>query len=152
MADDADDIEVPERGYNTKDVRAQAEPAARRGRRWKVILPVALLLVPALLFGFWAWITLAYTYSSGERAGYVQKFSRKGWLCKTWEGELAMATIPGAVPEIFHFSVRDDRIAGELQQAMGQRVTLHYEQHRGVPTRCFGETEYYVEDVRAVAP
>lgn len=151
MADE-DDIEVPERGYNTKDVNAQAEPAPRRGRRWKIIVPFFLVLVPALLFVLWASITLTYTYSSGDRAGYIQKFSRKGWLCKTWEGELAMATIPGAVPEIFRFTVRDDRVARELEQAMGQRVTLHYAEHRGVPTSCFGETDYFVVDVRAVAP
>jgi hypothetical protein len=119
--------------------------------RWPLLL-VALLLVVAGGFALYAWTTLSYSYSSGERAGYVQKFSDKGWLCKTWEGELAMVNLPGAMPEIFRFTVRDDKVAARLNQSMGQRVALHYEQHRGVPTSCFGDTEYFVTDVRAVQP
>jgi len=104
--------------------------------------------VPALLFGVWTWITLSYSYSTGERAGYVQKLSQKGWLCKTWEGELAMANLPGTMPEIFNFSVRNDRVAHLLQKNIGKRVTIDYEQHRGVPTSCFADTQYYITNVR----
>jgi hypothetical protein len=125
-------------------------PAPRRRRLWKVFVPLGLIGVPVLGFALWTWITLNYTYSRGERAGYVQKVSEKGWLCKTWEGELAMANLPGAMPEIFHFSVRDDSIAHAIDRAAGQRVSLAYEQHRGVPTSCFGETEYYVTGVRVI--
>ena len=150
MADE--DIELPDRGYTTEDVRAvrDDEPPKKKGRRWGLILLGVLVVVPALLLGLWSWITLSYTYSSGERAGYVQKLSRKGWLCKTWEGELAMANLPGAMPEVFAFTVRDDAVADRINATMGQRVSLHYEEHRGVPTSCFGETNHFVTDVRQV--
>jgi hypothetical protein len=95
-------------------------------------------------------LALRFSYSTGERAGYVQKFSRKGWLCKTWEGQLAMVNLPGAMPELFAFTVRDDAVATRINAAMGQRVALSYEQHVGLPTTCFGETDYFVTDVRRV--
>jgi hypothetical protein len=106
-------------------------------------------LIIALLGGY-TWLVLNWSYSSGERAGYVQKFSNKGWFCKTWEGELAMVTMPGTLTEKFEFSVRDAEVAKKLNESMGQRVSLHYEQHIGVPTSCFGETQYYVSAVRVV--
>ncbi|WP_018412777.1 hypothetical protein [Methyloversatilis thermotolerans] len=102
------------------------------------------------LFGGYTWLVLNWSYSSGERAGYVQKFSSKGWICKTWEGELAMVTMPGTLTEKFEFSVRDPEVAKKLNESMGKRVSLHYEQHIGVPTSCFGETQYFVDDVRVV--
>lgn len=110
-----------------------------------------LALIIALLGGY-TWIVLSWSYSTGERAGYVQKFSNKGWFCKTWEGELAMVTMPGTLTEKFEFSVRDAEVAKQLNESMGQRVSLHYEQHIGVPTNCFGETQYYVSSVRVVEP
>jgi hypothetical protein len=100
----------------------------------------------------YTWVTLHYAYSSGERAGYVHKISRKGWLCKTWEGELAMTTIPGTAPQILRFSVRDAATAHRIEQAAGQRVALSYEQHKGVPSFCFGETEYFISGVRTTGP
>jgi len=108
-----------------------------------------LALIIALLGGY-TWVVLNWSYSSGERAGYVQKFSSKGWFCKTWEGELAMVTMPGTLTEKFEFSVRNAEVAKRLNDSMGQRVSLHYEQHIGVPTSCFGETQYYVSDIRVV--
>jgi hypothetical protein len=119
-------------------------------RRRGLVILLLVLLVPAVIFGTWAWITLNYSYSKGERAGYVQKISKKGWVCKTWEGELAMANLPGTMPEIFSFSVRDDSIARLLEKNAGKRVSITYEQHRGVPTSCFAETEYYITNVRLV--
>jgi hypothetical protein len=127
---------------------AAPAPRRRRGRRGVVLLLV--LLAPVLLLFAYVWVTLSYDYSDGERAGYVQKFSRKGWVCKTWEGELAMANLPGAMPEVFRFTVRDDAVAGRVNESMGQRVSLKYEEHRGVPTSCFGETGYFVTGVRRV--
>ncbi|HEY9191349.1 MAG TPA: hypothetical protein VIO81_00610 [Methyloversatilis sp.] len=112
------------------------------------ILSVLALIVA--LFGGYTWVVLNWSYSSGERAGYVQKFSHKGWLCKTWEGELAMVTMPGTLTEKFEFTVRDAAVAQKLNDSMGQRVALHYEQHLGVPTSCFGETQYFVSDIRVV--
>lgn len=67
-----------------------------QSRITRYILSSLFLLV--LLIVAWTWFTLTWSYSEGERAGYVQKFSKKGWLCKTWEGEIAMVTMPGAIP------------------------------------------------------
>ena len=143
-----DDLDQPPRGYTTADVPAQPERPRSR-RRWRIrLILAAVVIVPVLLFTLYTWITLNYVFSRGERAGYVQKFSKKGWVCKTWEGELAMANLPGAMPEIFHFSVRDDAVARQIERNMGRRVSLTYEQHPGVPTSCFGETEYFVTNVR----
>ncbi len=111
---------------------------------------ILILLLVAVGAALWTWATLSYDYSDGERAGYVQKFSRKGWVCKTWEGELALVNLPGAMPEIFYFSVRDDAVAKRIQQAVGKRVAMTYEQHIGIPTNCFGETQYFVIDIRIV--
>ena len=96
-----------------------------------------------VLFALYTWFTLSWSYSEGERAGYLQKFSKKGWLCKTWEGEILLSSMPGAIPERFAFTVRDDAVVEQLQNAMGQRVQITYEQHVGVPTSCFGETGYF---------
>ncbi len=112
-----------------------------------------VVLVLLLLAGgaaAWTWATLHWTYSEGDRVGYVQKFSRKGYLCKTWEGELAMVTIPGTMPEKFYFSVRDDAVAAAVNRSIGKRVALRYQQHLGVPSRCFAETEYYVVEATTV--
>ena len=102
-----------------------------------------------LAFALYVWAALSFSYSDGERVGYVQKFSRKGWICKTWEGELAMANLPGTVPQIFSFTVRDGAVANQINSDMGKRVVLHYEQHVGLPTSCFGDTEYFVVRTRA---
>ena len=129
------------------DTPVQSSPSHRFRRRGLIAL-LLIVLVPALLFSAWTWITLSYSYSTGERAGYIQKVSQKGWLCKTWEGELAMANLPGAMPEIFKFSVRNDSVAHLLEKNIGKRVTIDYEQHRGVPASCFADTEYYITNVR----
>ena len=109
-----------------------------------------LLILAALLGGLYIWAALSWSYAKGERAGYVQKFSNKGWLCKTWEGELAMVTIPGTMPEKFLFTVRRPEVAEAVQKAIGRRVALVYEQHKGLPTTCFGDTEYFVVDVKPI--
>lgn len=108
------------------------------------------LLVPVLLAGAWLWLTLTWSYSEGERAGYVQKLSKKGWVCKSWEGEIAMVSMPGAIPEKFEFSVRDDAVAEKINSLAGKKVVLIYKQHKFVPSNCFGETEYFIADVREV--
>ena len=110
-----------------------------------------LVILPLLLLIAYTWFVLSWSYSRGERAGYVQKLSQRGWLCKTWEGEIALVTIPGTVAEKFEFSVRSDEVAAKINAAMGQRATLDYEQHIGVPSSCFGDTEYFVTGVRVVA-
>jgi len=97
-------------------------------------------------------LTLHWSYSEGERSGFLQKFSRKGWVCKTWEGEIALVTLPGTVAEKFAFTVRDDEIAKQLSPDIGKRVSVHYEQHKWIPTSCFGDTEYFVTSVQTSTP
>jgi hypothetical protein len=105
----------------------------------------ALLALLLAAFAGFTWLTLHWSYSNGERAGYVQKFSRRGWVCKTWEGEMALVTMPGTLTEKFDFTVRDAAVAEKLLHAeIGKRMVLQYEQHRWVPTSCFGDTEYFV--------
>ena len=115
-------------------------------KRLSLIL-LSLAVIAAALFALYTWAALHIAYSEGERAGYLQKFSRKGWICKTWEGEILLSSMPGAIPERFAFSVRDDRVAKDLMSAMGKRVALSYAQHKGLPSDCFGETDYFVEKV-----
>ena len=120
----------------------------QEGKALPVIVGVVVLI--ALLMTVYVWLVLSWSYSDGERAGYVQKFSRKGWLCKTWEGDLAMVNLPGQPAQIFSFSVRDESVAAEVNASLGTRVALHYDQHVGIPTSCFGETSYFVNGVRTV--
>ena len=116
-----------------------------------VISFVVLLLVALALFALYVTVALHWSYSKGERAGFLQKVSDKGWICKTWEGELSLVALPGAAPEKFLFTVRDDAVAKLVNDAAGKRVTLTYEQHKGLPTSCFGETDYFVTGVREIA-
>lgn len=117
-------------------------------RRWPLIGALALLAAIAV-FAAYTWAALHISYAEGERAGLLQKFSRKGWICKTWEGEILLTSMPGAIPEKFEFSVRDEALARQFMDAMGQRVKIGYAQHKGVPSACFGDTEYYATSVRA---
>lgn len=111
---------------------------------------VGLVAVVVLGLAGFTWITLHWSYSEGERAGYVQKLSKKGFVCKTWEGEMAMVTMPGTVAEKFLFTVPSDALAARLNASVGKRMALHYQQHKWIPTSCFGETEYFVTDVRVM--
>jgi hypothetical protein len=115
-----------------------------------LILSVLVILLAAGVVVAYTWAALTWNYAEGERVGYVQKLSKKGWVCKTWEGELAMVTMPGAIPEKFYFSIRSDAVAAQLNKTLGKRVSLKYKQHLGVPTSCFGETEYFVSEVVVV--
>lgn len=127
-----------------------APPPRRRRWKWPLILLGIFIGAPALVMAAWTLIALAYTYSEGDRAGFVQKFSKKGWVCKTWEGELSMVNIPGQAQERWFFSVRSDSIARVLQESLGRKVSLHYEEKRGLPTTCFGDTDYFVTGVREI--
>ncbi len=112
----------------------------------RYVLLFAILI--CLLAAGWVWLTLHWAYSEGERTGYVQKLSKKGWVCKTWEGEIALVTMPGAIPEKFEFTVQDEDMATRINAAAGKRVVLHYRQHKFIPTSCFGDTEYFVDELR----
>jgi hypothetical protein len=111
---------------------------------------ILILAVVVLLFAAYTWAMLNWSYASGERAGWIQKLSNKGYICKTWEGEMALVSLPGSMPEKFIFTVRDDQTAEKLHAVMGKRVSLHYEQHILLPTSCFGETEYFVTGVNVI--
>jgi hypothetical protein len=119
-------------------------------RKKAVRISVLLIVTVAALCTGYVMIVLNWSYSKGERVGYIQKFSEKGWLCKTWEGELQMLPVPGALPEKFLFSVRDKAVIGRLNSSMGKKVSLSYEQHKGIPTTCFGESEYFAVDARTL--
>ncbi len=113
----------------------------------RLVLPLLILVA---LVAAYLWAAMHWSYSSGERAGWVQKLSHKGWFCKTWEGELALVSLPGAQMEKFPFTVTDDAVAEQLNRVMGRRVALHYEERVGLPTSCFGDTRYYVTGVSVV--
>jgi len=118
--------------------------AVRRGGRFRRILLIGLGLV-VLLGALWTWFALAWSYSEGERAGVLQKFSKKGWICKTYEGELAQYVVGGVAPQLWYFSTRDEKVAQQLSGAVGEQIRVHYTEHRGVPTSCFAETAYWAE-------
>ena len=116
------------------------------------LLRAALLGAAALLaaIALYTWLALKFEYSNGDRAGVLQKFSRKGWICKTYEGELALYVVAGVQPEIWNFTVRDPALAERLAAAVGQRAQLHYAEHKGLPSSCFGETGYFVDGITAI--
>ena len=118
----------------------------RRLGKIGLILLVVLILAPIL----WTWFSLSWAYSEGERAGVLQKFSKKGWICKTYEGELALYIVGGVAPQIWYFSTRDEDLARELSQAVGQQIRLHYTEHRGVPTNCFAETPHFAQSFQRI--
>jgi hypothetical protein len=115
---------------------------------WTSLLILVIGL--ALLFSLYIYAAFSWSYSKGERAGFLQKVSNKGWICKTWEGELSLIAMPGVAPEKFLFTVRDDAVAEKLNAAAGKRVTLNYEQHKGLPSSCFGDTDYFVVGVTEI--
>ena len=139
---------------NAKPPPASVPPAPSRGffrRHWLATTLGVLVGGPALVFTVWAGVALTFSYSEGTRTGFVQKLSRKGWICKTWEGEMAMTAQPGVAPVIFAFTVRHDSVADEITRLEGKQVTLWYSEHKGVPSSCFGETGHFVERVSGVA-
>ena len=135
----------------TTEAAAAAAPPTTffRRHRWKILLFGFLALVVGA-GALWTLITLAYSYSDGDRIGYVQKFSHKGWVCRTWEGELAMTPVPGVAPQIFKFTVRNEAVVKSIREAEGKRVALHYKEKRGIPSSCFGDTSYFISDIRVL--
>jgi hypothetical protein len=115
------------------------------GRGMRVLVMFIVVVVAGI--GLWSWLTLSWAYSDGERAGVLQKFSRKGWVCKTQEGEIAQYLVAGISPQMWLFSVRDKTVAAQLDKAVGHRVQLHYTEHPGVPTSCFAETRFFVDRI-----
>ncbi|MET0535902.1 MAG: hypothetical protein ABW171_16920 [Steroidobacter sp.] len=128
-----------------------ADFETRRPRRWLLRLAIFVPLIALLLVGLWVWFSLHWPYSEGERAGVLQKFSRKGWICKTYEGELALYVVGGVAPQIWNFSTRDPELAKQLSSNVGRQIRLHYTEHRGVPSQCFAETPYFAESFTVVS-
>ena len=71
-------------------------------------------------------------------------------MCKTWEGELLLVTLPGTLAEKFPFTVRDAQVAASLNPNIGKRISVHYEQRKWIPSSCFGDTEYFVTSAQLV--
>jgi len=133
-----------------KTVLMEVELDLNRVKKTAIKTAVITVIVVILLFVGYMATVLNWSYSKGERVGYIQKFSEKGWLCKTWEGELQMLPVPGALPDKFLFSVRDKAVIAKLNSAIGKRLSISYEQHKGIPTNCFGETEYFIIDAKVL--
>jgi hypothetical protein len=108
---------------------------------------LSLVLIGLVGISVYTWGMLTWSYGSGERAGYVQIFSNRVYICKTWVGELALVSMPGTMSEKFLFTVREDAVAQKINANLGKKVALKYEQHIGLPTTCFGDTEYFVSDI-----
>lgn len=126
-----------------------ASPPQTFFRRHRIAIVLTGLVAVAVGVGaLWTLITLTFSYSDGDRVGYVQKFSHKGWICRTWEGELAMTPVPGAAPEIFTFTVRDANVVKQIHDAEGKKVALHYKEKKGIPSSCFGDTRYFISEMR----
>jgi hypothetical protein len=135
------------------DVPPAPDKAAPPKRHWRTrtkLILIGMVISPILLFALYTMMTLSWTYSDGYRAGLLQKFSRRGWICKTYEGELAQAVVPGMAPLIWTFTVRNEQVAQQMDSLLGHKVSLHYREHRGVPTECFGSTGYFVDSVSVV--
>lgn len=116
-------------------------------RRKLELIWLSALLVLVLGFAIYTTVVANYAYSTGSKAGYLKVFEQRGWLCKTHEGDLLITSAPGVPPETWSFSVRDKALAATLVPAVGKRVLVYYEEHRGVPTKCFGATDFIVDSV-----
>jgi hypothetical protein len=114
---------------------------------WLKRFLIFLLVTPIVLAALYLAFVLNWSYSDGERAGYLQKFSRKGWICKTYEGELAMSSVPGLAPILWSFSVSDEAVAKKINALLGKKIVVHYREYRNLPTDCFGETAYFVDAI-----
>ena len=138
----------------TQEVMATAKQKFSRFMK-RLLIVVVVLLVLALGLTY---LAFNVSYSSGERAGTVSKFSHRGYVFKTYEGDLNVGGFSGntgnLTPQIWSFSVENgqDSIAKKLEGAMltGKRVRLHYEQ-KYFKLYWKGEAEYFVTEI-AEAP
>ena len=146
----ADTPEAPNAPTRESPLASSSPPRGFLRRHWLGATLGVLVAVPVFVFTVWAGVALKFSYSDGTRTGFVQKLSRKGWICKTWEGEMAMTAQPGVAPVLFAFTVRLDSIASEVTRLEGKQVTLRYTEHVGIPSSCFGETGHFVSGVSAV--
>jgi hypothetical protein len=133
------------------DISSNVPVQKTRRKKGSKILSTILFIFLAVLVGFIFW-KYYFTYSDGERFGLLQKFSRKGNIFKTYEGEMILSSVRGntnvaIASEKFYFSVGNKIIADQLMRLQGRSVTVHYKQKNGtLPWR--GESEYIVDSVR----
>lgn len=128
--------------------RNTTPPVRRRSRGllWKIALLVLLV------FGMYFYWKYVFTYSSGKRYGLLQKFSEKGTLFKTYEGEMILSSVRSntniaLASEKFFFTVADKGMADQLSDLQGRYVTVHYRQKNGtLPWR--GDSPFIVDSVR----
>lgn len=88
----------------------------------------------------------AVQYSDGERTGLVNKISHKGLICQTWEGQMLVGNGNNVDPEEYFFTVKDDAVVKQVQDAQGKIATLHYKQY-ALSSNCWGDTSYEVVGV-----
>lgn len=132
----------------------EQEPSVTPPRRRNIFLRIGCITTLVLLLGFgvFVWWRYYYTYSDGNRFGLLQKFSRRGNLFKTFEGELILSSVKGnqnitLASEKFYFSVTDEGVAQKMHEMQGQNVTVHYEQKNSAAF-WRGDSEYIVDSVR----
>jgi len=123
----------------------------KRGARRLLLQFVIVLMLIASIFIYWKYY---YTYSNGYRAGLLQKFSYKGNLIKTYEGEMILSSVSGTsnvviASEKFYFSVKNSKLAQILDTMQGQMVIVHYKQKNGV-LFWNGDSEYQVDSVKRI--
>lgn len=116
-------------------------------RKFLTFLLVLAIIALLSVFGL-----SKFVYSSGERAGTISKFSHRGYLFKTYEGELNVGGFSGQTgnltPQIWLFSVpENEKVVKVLDEAVtsGKRVKLRYEEHL-FSFFWVGDTKYYVID------
>lgn len=97
--------------------------------RWFFIVFI-ILLIAGGGYGYWKF---NFVYSEGYREGILNKYSTKGLIFKTNEGEMLM---PGTIPTMnqlsnnyFYFSATDKKVNEALKEAAGKKIKVHYIQY-----------------------
>ncbi len=128
---------------------ATTDKSSHTGRKVLLIILAVLILATAIAF-----LVFNFTYSEGSRAGVVIKFSKRGYVMKTYEGELNMGGM-GNIPNtaqmnmIWNFSVKDKTVADKLMELEGRKVSLHYKEIiQNMPWQ--GDTKYFVDGVEVI--
>lgn len=112
----------------------------------KIILIILLILVVLGIA-----VTQAHiTYSEGSRSGYIKKFSKNGYIIKTYEGDLVQQINGVLTADSFHFTVKDDKIVQDITRALNnnERVEVKYKQQLYLFQALHGDTQYFVTEVK----
>ena len=124
---------------------------ARSGKAKRIVM--VIFLIALALLALFIWWNYYFTYSEGNRYGLLQKFSHRGNMFKTYEGELILSSVRGnqnvtIASEKFFFSVTDENIAKKLDELQGQNITVHYLEKKSVAF-WRGDSRYIVDSVSA---